>query len=56
MDQMPDTEVTLSTGKLLGIFFAAAIICGIFFSFGYAVGKNSAPAAGVGEVEGTCPR
>ena len=47
MDQMQDTEVTLSTGKLLGIFFAAAIICGIFFSFGYAVGKNSAPAAGV---------
>jgi len=47
MDQMPDTEVTLSTSKLLGIFFAAAIICGIFFSFGYAVGKNSAPAAGV---------
>ena len=47
MDQMHDTEVTLSTGKLLGIFFAAAIICGIFFSFGYAVGKNSAPAAGV---------
>jgi cell division septation protein DedD len=47
MDQMQDTEVTLSTGKLLGIFFAAAIICGIFFSFGYAVGKNSTPAAGV---------
>ena len=47
MDQMHDTEVTLSTGKLLGIFFAAAIICGIFFSFGYAVGKNSTPAAGV---------
>jgi DedD protein len=47
MDEMQDTEVTLSTGKLLGIFFGAAIICGIFFSFGYAVGKNSTPAAGV---------
>jgi cell division septation protein DedD len=47
MQDMQDTEVTLSTGKLLGIFFAAAIICGIFFSFGYAVGKNSTPAAGV---------
>lgn len=47
MNEVQDTEVTLSTGKLLGIFFAAAIICGIFFSFGYAVGKNSTPAAGV---------
>src|SRR5262249_4244899 len=47
MQDMQDTEVTLSTGKLLGIFFAAAIICGIFFSFGYAVGKNSTQAAGV---------
>lgn len=47
MDEMEETEVTLGTGKLLAMFFGAAIICGIFFSFGYAVGKNSAPAAGV---------
>jgi cell division septation protein DedD len=47
MDETQDTEVTLSTGKLLAMFFGAAIICGIFFSFGYAVGKNSTPAAGV---------
>lgn len=47
MYENQDTEVTLSTGKLLGIFFGAAMICGIFFSFGYAVGKNSAPAASV---------
>jgi cell division septation protein DedD len=47
MDEMQDTEVTLSTGKLLAMFFVAAIICAIFFSFGYAVGKNSTPAAGV---------
>src|SRR3954471_10106456 len=47
MDEMQETEVTLSTGKLLAMFFGAAIICAIFFSFGYAVGKNSAPAASV---------
>lgn len=47
MDEMQETEVTLSTGKLLAMFFGAAVICAIFFSFGYAVGKNSAPAAGV---------
>jgi cell division septation protein DedD len=47
MEEMHDTEVTLGTGKLLAMFFGAAIICGIFFSFGHAVGKNSTPAAGV---------
>ena len=47
MDEMQETEVTLSTGKLLAMFFGAAVICAIFFSFGYAVGKNSTPAAGV---------
>jgi DedD protein len=40
-----DTEFTLSTGKLLGIFFGMVAICGIFFSLGYAVGRNSAPGA-----------
>ena len=40
-----DTEVTLSTGKLLAIFFGLVVICGIFFSLGYGIGKNSSPAA-----------
>jgi DedD protein len=43
--EIQDTEVTLSTGKLLAIFFGLVAICGVFFSLGYAVGKNSAPAA-----------
>jgi cell division septation protein DedD len=40
-DQVRDTEITLSTGKLLGIFFALAIICGVFFTMGYLLGKSS---------------
>jgi DedD protein len=40
-----DTEFTISTGKLLGIFFGLVAVCGIFFSLGYAVGRNSTPAA-----------
>jgi len=36
-----DTELTLGTGKLLGIFFALVIVCGIFFSLGYMVGRGS---------------
>jgi DedD protein len=40
-----DTEFTLSTGKLLGLFFGMVVICGIFFSLGYGVGRNSSSAA-----------
>jgi DedD protein len=40
-DQVRDTEITLSTGKLLGIFFALAIVCGVFFTMGYLLGKSS---------------
>ncbi len=37
-----DTEITLGTGKLLGLFFLLAAICGVFFSVGYSLGKSSA--------------
>src|SRR5689334_3244367 len=40
-DQTRDTEITLSTGKLLGIFFALAIVCGVFFTMGYLLGKST---------------
>lgn len=39
-----DTELTLSTGKLLGIFFGMVAICAVFFSLGYAVGKGAGSA------------
>jgi DedD protein len=45
MAEGQETELTLSTGKLLGFFFGLVVICGIFFSLGYAVGKNNAPGA-----------
>jgi DedD protein len=40
-----DTEFTLGTGKLLVFFFGMVVICGIFFSLGYGVGRNSSSAA-----------
>jgi DedD protein len=40
-DEVRDTEITLSTGKLLGIFFALAIVCGVFFTMGYLLGKST---------------
>jgi DedD protein len=43
--ETPETEVTLSTGKLLGIFVGLVVICSIFFSLGYVFGHGSAPTA-----------
>jgi DedD protein len=40
-----DTEFTLGTGKLLAFFFGMVVICGIFFSLGYGVGRNTSSAA-----------
>jgi len=41
MASTEDTEITLGVGKLLGLFFLLAAICGVFFSIGYAFGKSS---------------
>ncbi len=39
-----DREITLGTTVVLGIFFALAVLCAVFFGFGYSVGaKRSTP-------------
>jgi DedD protein len=53
-DQVRDTEFTLSTSKLLGIFFALVIICGVFFTMGYMLGKSTS-AGGRTEIVATVP-
>ncbi|MBV9670215.1 MAG: SPOR domain-containing protein [Acidobacteriales bacterium] len=40
-DEIESSDITLGTGKLLGLFLGLVVICGIFFSLGYAMGKNS---------------
>ena len=43
-----DREMTLGTSFIVGIFFALVLICAIFFTFGYSLGRRSAlPASGV---------
>ena len=37
-----DTEITLGTGKMLGIFFALVALCGVFLGLGYALGRAGA--------------
>lgn len=36
-----DREYTLSTGLVLAIFFGLALVCAIFFGFGYTLGRKS---------------
>jgi cell division septation protein DedD len=36
-----DTEITLGTAKLLGLFFGLVIVCAVFFSLGYTLGRKS---------------
>src|SRR6201994_3309977 len=44
-----DADLTLGIGSLLSIFFGVVLICGIFFGFGYFMGRRNshatAPAA-----------
>ena len=36
-----DTEITLGIPSLLGIFFAVVLVCGVFFGFGYSLGRRT---------------
>jgi cell division septation protein DedD len=39
--EAPDTEITLGTGRLLGLFFGLVIVCALFFGLGFSMGKNA---------------
>jgi DedD protein len=41
MASSQDTEITLGTGKLLGLFFGLVIVCAVFFALGYTLGRKS---------------
>jgi DedD protein len=36
------SEITLGTTSLLGIFFGLVLVCGVFFGFGYSLGRGTA--------------
>jgi DedD protein len=40
-DETIDSQLTLGTASLLGIFFGLVMVCGIFFGFGYSFGRRS---------------
>ena len=37
-----DREINLGATMILGIFFALAVLCAVFFGFGYSMGRKSA--------------
>jgi DedD protein len=39
-----DTEITLGTGRVLGLFFGLVVLCAVFFGMGFSLGKNSTKA------------
>jgi len=51
-----EKDLVLGNKQLLGIFFVAVLLCGVFFAMGYVVGGNSAKAgaaASVGATDGS---
>jgi DedD protein len=40
-----DTEITLGMRSVLGIFFGLVLICGVFFGFGYSLGRGNSNKA-----------
>ena len=57
-EETRSTEITLSTASLLGIFFGLVLICGVFFGFGYSMGRGTGhtpPAASASTIDDTPP-
>ncbi|MDE3105746.1 MAG: SPOR domain-containing protein [Acidobacteriota bacterium] len=42
--ELQDREISLGMTTVLGIFFGLALICALFFGFGYSVGRKSVQA------------
>jgi cell division septation protein DedD len=40
-----DTEITLGMRSILGIFFGLVLVCGVFFGFGYSLGRGNTSKA-----------
>lgn len=55
MASSQDTEITLGTAKLLGIFFGLVMICAVFFALGYTLGRKSEPGLSSATTLGSVP-
>jgi len=48
MSEGQDTEITLGTGRLLGLFFGLVVLCALFFSLGFSLGRSSVKVEAAG--------
>ena len=55
MASSQDTEITLGTAKLLGIFFGLVVICAVFFALGYTVGRKAESGLSLGTTLAASP-
>ncbi len=44
MRDTSEREISLGTSTILGIFFALALVCAVFFGLGYTMGRKSVPS------------
>ncbi len=49
----PEREISLGATTILGIFFALALLCAVFFGFGYSQGRRSIPPVAATSSEST---
>jgi DedD protein len=50
-----EPEITLSTASLLGLFVGLVLICGVFFGFGYSMGRRSSLSAATNPAKANPP-
>lgn len=55
MPEGQDTEITLGTGRLLGLFFGLVVVCAAFFGLGFSMGRNSVKNASLTLQENPAP-
>lgn len=54
-DTSSDREISLGMPTILGLFFALALVCAVFFGFGYTMGRHSTQSSGVVFDNSTAP-
>ena len=45
-----ETEITLGTSRLLGLFFGLVVVCAVFFGLGFTLGRNTPSPATQGSI------
>lgn len=55
MTASQDTEITLGTGKMLGVFFALVLLCAVCFGLGFSLGRNAVKPLAASDLASVAP-